>query len=58
VPPCPGRKAQSSARICVEHAIAEPKKRRPPQRRIGRREHLAPTAQAIATLVSNRCAIR
>ena len=36
------RKAQSSARICVEHAIAEPKKLRPLQRRIGRREHLAP----------------
>ena len=51
------RKAQSSARICVEHAIAEPKKWRPLQRWIGRREHLAPTAQAIATLVSDRCAV-
>lgn len=52
------RKAQSSARICVEHAIAEPKKWRPLQRWIGRREHLTPTAQAIAALVSDRCAIR
>jgi DDE superfamily endonuclease len=52
------RKAQSPARICVEHAIAEPKTWRPRQRWIGRREHLAPTAQAIATLVSDRCATR
>jgi hypothetical protein len=36
------RKAQSPARMCVEHAIAEPKKWRLLQRWIGRREHLAP----------------
>lgn len=52
------RKAQSSQRICVEHAIAEPKQWRPLQRYIGRREHFDQTALAIAGLVSDRCAIR
>jgi DDE superfamily endonuclease/Helix-turn-helix of DDE superfamily endonuclease len=52
------RHQQSSARICVEHAIAEPKQWRSMQRWVGRREHFAPTARAIAGLVSDRCAIR
>jgi hypothetical protein len=52
------RKAQSSQRICVEHAIAEPKQWRPLQRYIGRREHFADTMLAIAGLVSDRCAER
>jgi hypothetical protein len=50
------RKAQSSQRICVEHAIAEPKQWRTQQRWIGRRENYAPTARAFAGLVSDRCA--
>jgi hypothetical protein len=52
------RKAQSSQRICVEHAIAEPKQWRPLQRYIGRREHFEDTMLAIACLVSDRCAER
>ena len=52
------RKAQSSQRICVEHAIAEPKQWRPLQRYIGRREHFQDTVLAIAGLVSDRCAER
>jgi hypothetical protein len=52
------RKAQSSQRICVEHAIAEPKQWRPLQRYIGRREYFEDTALAIAGLVSDRCAER
>lgn len=52
------RKQQSSRRICVEHAIAEPKRWRPPQRYTGRREHFDETFLAIATLVSDRCALR
>lgn len=52
------RKAQSSQRICVEHAIAEPKQWRPLQRYIGRREHFEDTVLAIAGLVSDRCAER
>lgn len=52
------RKAQSSQRICVEHAIAEPKQWRTQQRWIGRRENYAPTARAVAGLVSDRCAMR
>jgi hypothetical protein len=52
------RKAQSSQRICVEHAIAEPKAWRPLQRYIGRREHFEDTVLAIAGLVSDRCAER
>jgi len=52
------RKAQSSRRICVEHAIAEPKAWRPLQRYIGRREAFEETFLAIAGLVSDRTALR
>ena len=52
------RKAQSSRRICVEHAIAEPKQWRPLQRYTGRREYFGDTALAIAGLVSDRTARR
>ena len=52
------RKTQSSQRICVEHAIAEPKQWRPLQRYTGRREYFEDTALAIAGLVSDRCAQR
>jgi hypothetical protein len=52
------RHQQSSQRICVEHAIAEPKQWRPLQRYLGRREHFEQTALAIAGLVSNRAAAR
>ena len=52
------RKAQSSQRICVEHAIAEPKQWRPLQRCIGRREYFEETMHASTALVSDRCAER
>jgi DDE superfamily endonuclease/Helix-turn-helix of DDE superfamily endonuclease len=52
------RKQQSSRRICVEHAIAEPRQWRPLQRYIGRREYFGQTALAIGGLVSDRCAER
>jgi len=52
------RHAQSSQRICVEHAIAEPKQWRPLQRYIGRRDHFEDTILAIAGLVSDRAAER
>jgi DDE superfamily endonuclease/Helix-turn-helix of DDE superfamily endonuclease len=52
------RKQQSSRRICIEHAIAEPKQWRSLQRYTGRREYFADTALAIAGLVSDRCAER
>jgi hypothetical protein len=52
------RHQQSSARICVEHAIAEPKQWRPLQRWTGRRDYLQETALAIAGLVSDRAAAR
>jgi hypothetical protein len=52
------RKQQSSRRICIEHAIAEPKQWRPLQRYIGRREYFEETALAIGGLVSDRCANR
>jgi DDE superfamily endonuclease/Helix-turn-helix of DDE superfamily endonuclease len=52
------RKQQSSRRICIEHAIAEPKQWRPLQRWIGRREQFGGTALAIAGLVSDRCTAR
>jgi hypothetical protein len=52
------RHRQSSRRICVEHAIAEPKQWRPLQRYLGRREHFQQTALAIAGLVSDRAAAR
>jgi DDE superfamily endonuclease len=52
------RHHQSSPRICVEHAIAEPRQWRPLQRYPGRREHFQETALAIAGLVSDRAATR
>ncbi|HEV8275010.1 MAG TPA: transposase family protein [Streptosporangiaceae bacterium] len=52
------RHQQSSQRICVEHAIAEPKQWRPLQRYLGRREHFQETALAIGGLVSDRAATR
>lgn len=52
------RHEQSSRRICIEHAIAEPKKWRPLQRYLGRRDYFTETALAIAGLVSDRCAAR
>jgi hypothetical protein len=52
------RHAQSPARICVEHAIADSKNWRPLQRWIGRREYLPQTIQAIGSLVSDRAAAR
>jgi hypothetical protein len=50
------RKAQSSQRIPVEHAIAELKWWRVLQRFTGRRELLADTITAIAGIVSDRAA--
>jgi hypothetical protein len=52
------RHQQSSRRICIEHAIAEPKQWRPLQRYLGRRDHFQETALAIAGLVSDRAATR
>jgi hypothetical protein len=52
------RKAQSSQRICVEHANAEHKQRRTLQRYTGRREYGDHTHLAIASLVSDRAARR
>jgi hypothetical protein len=52
------RHQQSSQRICVEHAIAEPKQWRPLLRYLGRRDHFQETALAIAGLVSDRAATR
>jgi hypothetical protein len=52
------RKAQSSQRICVEHANAEHKQWRSLQRYIGRREYYDETHLAIAALVSDRAAER
>jgi DDE superfamily endonuclease/Helix-turn-helix of DDE superfamily endonuclease len=52
------RHQQSSQRICVEHAIAEPKQWRTLQRWTGRREYFQETALAIAGLVSDRAAAR
>jgi hypothetical protein len=52
------RHEQSSQRICIEHAIAEPKQWRALQRWTGRREYFEPTALAIAGLVSDRAAAR
>ena len=54
------RNATSSPpeRICVEHAIAEPKQWRALQRYLGRREYFEETALAIAGLVSDRAAER
>jgi hypothetical protein len=52
------RHQQSSQRIRIEHAIAEPKQWRPLQRYPGRREQSQETALAIAGLVSDRAAAR
>jgi DDE superfamily endonuclease/Helix-turn-helix of DDE superfamily endonuclease len=52
------RHAQSSTRICVEHAIADSKNWRPLQRWTGRRKYLPQTIQAIGSLVSDRAADR
>ena len=52
------RHQQSSQRICIEHAIAEPKQWRSLQRYLGRREYFQETALAIAGLVSDRAATR
>jgi hypothetical protein len=52
------RHAQSSKRICVEHAIADSKNWRPLQRWTGRRKYLPQTIQAIGSLVSDRAAAR
>jgi DDE superfamily endonuclease len=52
------RHQQSSQRICVEHAIAEPKQWRPVQRYLGRRDLFPETTLAIAGLVSDRAAAR
>ena len=52
------RHRQSSRRICVGHAIAEPKQWRTLQRWTGRREYFQETALAIAGLVSDRAAAR
>ena len=50
------RHVQSSARICVEHAIADSKHWRPLQRWAGRRGDLPETILAIGSLVSDRAA--
>lgn len=52
------RHQQSSQRICVEHANAEHKQWRPLQRYIGRREYFDETYTAVASLVSDRAAVR
>ena len=52
------RHQQLSQRICIEHAIAEPKQWRTMQRWTGRREYFQQTALAIAGLVSDRAAER
>jgi DDE superfamily endonuclease/Helix-turn-helix of DDE superfamily endonuclease len=52
------RHQQSSQRICIEHAIAEPKQWRSLQRYLGRRQYFQETALAIAGLVSDRAAAR
>jgi hypothetical protein len=52
------RKQQSSRRICIKHAIAEPRQWRTLQRYTGRREYFEDTALAIGGLVSDRCANR
>ncbi|WP_327242292.1 transposase family protein [Streptomyces sp. NBC_01320] len=52
------RRRQSSRRICVEHVIGETKKWRPLQRYTGRRETYPETHAAIASLVSDRTALR
>jgi hypothetical protein len=48
------RKAHSSRRIRVEHGIAHLKNWRALARRLGRREHMGDTVQAIAALLSHQ----
>jgi hypothetical protein len=50
------RHAQSSRRICVEHAIADSKNWRSLQRWLGRRSDLSETILAVGSLVSDRAA--
>jgi hypothetical protein len=50
------RHAQSSQRICVEHAIADSKHWRSLQRWTGRRDDLPETILAVGSLVSDRAA--
>lgn len=52
------RRRQSSRRICVEHANAEHRQWRPLQRYTGRRENYGEIHRAIASLVSDRAALR
>jgi hypothetical protein len=52
------RHAQSSTRICVQHAIADSKNWRSLQRWAGRRDDLPETIQATGSLVSGRAAVR
>jgi len=52
------RHQQSSERICIEHAIAEPRQWRSLHRWTGRREYFEDTALAVAGLVSDRAAAR
>ncbi|MGW6403067.1 transposase family protein [Streptomyces sp. NPDC055134] len=52
------RRRQSSARICIEHAIAEHRQWRALQRHTARRETYAETHLAVAGLVSDRAARR
>jgi hypothetical protein len=52
------RKQQSSRRLSVEHAIAEPKQWRSLQRWVGRRQYYTQTHLAIAGLISDRAARR
>jgi hypothetical protein len=52
------RHQQSSERICIEHAIAEPKQWRSLHRWTGHREYFEDTALAVAGLVSDRAAER
>ncbi|MCW2914596.1 MAG: hypothetical protein JWN52_2664 [Actinomycetia bacterium] len=53
-----GKDTQLTRSLQRAAPIAEPKQWRTQQRWIGRRENYAPTARAIAGLVSGRCAIR
>lgn len=52
------KRRQSSRRICVEHADAEHRQRRPLQRCTQRREPYGEAHRAIAALVSDRSAKR
>jgi len=52
------RRQQSSQRICIEHAIAEPRQWKPCSATSEPRDHFPETAPAIAGLVSDRAAAR